>query len=259
MATGHEFEWILSGVDTKGYNVSQADRATIRRQAMLKASRTRQLLGKDGNINRGQYPVFVGRQSDSSPTLNAVSKRSYAIAAQSSNLHTRQVPPPMPLSEWDRVSFINGISLFDLPSMPGNVGHLALFHNSPDQLVSLLRQRKTSYLNHIPERYGQYLCLDHAVQALVSKVHEMIDPCNSTVRIAALRTYGRALRTIEKAITSSDSTVQSDLLCAAELLRLIEVSTWEYTTCSPPLTGAYRLSTSQEEMPGLNISREHYA
>lgn len=232
MATGHKFEWILSGVDTKGYNVTQADRVKIRRQAMLKASNARRLLGKDGRINRGQYPVFFGKQNDSSPIRNELLKRSNAIIEQGSNLHTIQVPPPMPFSEWDHASLINGVSLFDLASMPENFGNSALFHNRPDQLISLLRQQKTSYLNHIPERYGRCLCLDHAIQALVSKVREMIDPSNPAFRMAALRAYGRALHTIEKSITSGKSTVQSDILCAAELLRLIEVSTLDHTSCS---------------------------
>jgi hypothetical protein len=66
MSTNTNFEWILSGTDTKGYNVSKSDRIAIRRQAMKKIGNTWRQRANYGRINVGQYPIFVSNDNDDS-------------------------------------------------------------------------------------------------------------------------------------------------------------------------------------------------
>jgi hypothetical protein len=93
----------------------------------------------------------------------------------------------------------------------------------PSRLVSPLRQRRPSYLFHISHRYGQTRCLDFVVQALLYKASAVIVPSNQRYENLALKPRGRVFHTLQEAISRLSRGAQTDVMCATELLGLIEV------------------------------------
>ena len=229
MGKQNQVEWIRCGPETQGYGVSKSDRVKIRRQAMAKVGTERRKRGNYGQANRGQYPVFEGAV-DSKPGTAESEQKPEALGSsdpyrgtQSGPVGCRRhmsqsIPATMPLSEWERATTVNGFNVLCI-AVPG----LELFVDSPDQLVSQLRQPKSSFLKYIPARYGSSPCLDHAVQAFVCKMREMLGAGDSKLRMGTLSHYGKALRAIQTAIGERTAGLQTDVLCSIDLLSLIEV------------------------------------
>ncbi len=180
------FQWVLVVPDPKGYNSSKVDRRAIRRQAMKTVSARWRQHGDHGRINMGQYPVFT--RNDNTTPLEAVQHRDARASGNPlpesdsvSNLGGTAVPgtvwdlssvsASMPLSGIERLRAMSRIDLLSLSSLTmTHVGKaVSSFLDRPSRLVPLLRQKKTSYLSHIPSRIGYNLCLDHTIYALLSK------------------------------------------------------------------------------------------
>lgn len=239
MSGGIGFEWILSSADAPGYQVSKSDRTTIRRQAMRKAGIARRARGNYGQCNLGQYPVFiVGKRVDRDAPFNVRGSRAKPMSEDdhhgSPHRSNTQVLPPrpasipraMPLSKWTRLSCVSGIDILQLSGLTAtHVGHAVstFFHHHPTRLVSLLRQPRTSYLYHVNNRYGESQCLDHAVRALVWKTRSLLDPGDSIHLTLALTSHREAIHSLQRAINDPRLCTQADILCATEVLGLIEV------------------------------------
>lgn len=232
-------EWILS-TSTAGHQVSKSDRATIRRQAMSQAAISRRKRGNYGQSNLGQYPVSVLRAhvnpraplpsntggSHAKPPL----EYDHHGSPHRSSPHVlpqqlASIPSAMPLSALTQLTCVSGIDLLQLSGLTAtHVGHAVstFFHHHPTRLVSLLRQPRTSYLYHINNRYGQGQCLDHAVRALAFKARCLLAPGDSTHLTLAFKSYGEAVHSLQRAINDPRLCTQPDVLCATELLGLIE-------------------------------------
>lgn len=234
-ARGMDLAWI-SSTGTDSYQVSKSDRATIRRQAMLKAGISRRKRGNYGQFNLGQYPVSVLSTHLPLPSDVGGSHAKppsrydhHGSPHRSSSLALPQqlvsIPPVMPLSELTQLSCVSGIDLLQLSGLTAtHVGHAVstFFHHHPTRLVSLLRQPRTSYLYHINNRYGQSQCLDNAVRALAFQARCLLAPNDSTHLRSALISHGEAIHSLQRAIDDPRLCTQPDVLCATELLGLIE-------------------------------------
>ncbi|KIM93844.1 hypothetical protein OIDMADRAFT_35307 [Oidiodendron maius Zn] len=234
-------EWILIAPDSKGYNSSKVDRRAIRRQAMKTISaRWRQ--SKDyGRINMGQYPVFAAkgnhtpvklaqyrddRELDSRILYRDITGSSSSTSAPRIAWELTSIPAPMPLSGMERVRALFGIDILNLsPLTVTHVGEATSLYFDPRTLrMALIHQQRSSYLSHIPRRFGHNPCLDQAIYALLSKAREILYPSTPNIRTIALSEHGKALRMLQEAIDNAASRTQPDVLCITELLGLIEAS-----------------------------------
>ncbi|KAH8812369.1 hypothetical protein F5884DRAFT_785194 [Xylogone sp. PMI_703] len=234
--TTSEFAWVSLRPDIKDFNISRAERRVIRRQAMSAVSRTWRREGGPNRVNMGQYPIFIQSSSPVSTQKGVVALKTVVSHSPSPNrpsLNIRPatpnrstIPASVPYSGLERLTAISGINLLNLSTLTvTHVGQTVseFFNQNPSQLVSLLRQRKVSYLSHIPARFGHSKFLDYALYALISKVREILNPSNLDCRTSALWEYGRALQALQAVIEDPLRRTEPDVLCATELLSLIEV------------------------------------
>lgn len=91
----------------------------------------------------------------------------------------------------------------------------------PTLLSSLLRQRSSSFLSFLPSRYGSSQCLDDAMHCLAAQAGNLFGYTTRTSTISAL--YGKALRSLQHAITDTNLCKEADVYCATRLLTLYEV------------------------------------
>jgi hypothetical protein len=244
---GPGLEWILIPPDSKGYNASKVDRRAIRRQAMKTISaRWRQ--SKDyGRVNMGQYPVFAAEgnntlvksaryrdagELDSHILYNDVTSNFSSTSTPRTAWESTSIPAPMPLSGMERVRAFFGIDILNLsPLTVTHIGEATSIYFDPQTLLmALLHQKRSSYLSHIPRRFGHNLSLDHAIYALLSKAREILYPSTPNIRTIALSEHGKALRMLQEAIGNPASRTQPDVLCITELLSLIEASRYLSST-----------------------------
>lgn len=234
-------EWILIPPDPKGYNTSKVDRRAIRRHAMKTISARWRQSKEYGKVNVGQYPSSAGKGNKAlvrpaqhgysgeldSRILYSDSTRSFSSTSDPPILaECAFIPPPMPLMGMERVRGLFGIDILSLsPLTITHVGEATSFYfDPPNLLMALLNQRKSSYLCHIPRRFGHNPCLDHAIYALLSKAREILYPHTPKITTIALSEHGKALRMLQGAIDNPASRIQPDVLCITELLGLIEAS-----------------------------------
>ena len=66
-------------------------------------------------------------------------------------------------------------------------------------------------------------CLTAATDCVLSKVKSVLEPHNPKARADASLYYRKALRSLNEALSDKTSNLDSDVLCATELLGLHEV------------------------------------
>lgn len=87
------------------------------------------------------------------------------------------------------------------------------------RLTSLIR----SYLQFIPSRYGTSDCLTAATNCVLGKVKMILAPHLFSCQETMLGLYAKALKTLQHAISDESACLDSDVLCATQLLSLHEV------------------------------------
>lgn len=102
----------------------------------------------------------------------------------------------------------------------GKTAALAI-QKQPTLLLSLLQQRPSSFLSFLPGRYGSSPCLDDAMNCLSAQAGNLFGYATRTSTISAL--YGKALRSLQHAITDANLCREADIYCATRLLTLYEV------------------------------------
>ncbi|KAF3479910.1 uncharacterized protein GIQ15_06886 [Arthroderma uncinatum] len=114
---------------------------------------------------------------------------------------------------------------FDLTSLSsftdidlGRVGFLSL-QNQPTPLAALLEKRSSSFLTHLPSRYGSSACLDDAMHCLAARAGKLL---GSPIRTTTLfRLYTKALKSLYTALEGH--LLDVDIYCATAILALYEL------------------------------------
>ncbi|RDW93342.1 uncharacterized protein DSM5745_00664 [Aspergillus mulundensis] len=92
--------------------------------------------------------------------------------------------------------------------------------SQPSLLSSLLQQRSTSFLSYLPSRYGSSRCLDDAIHCVAARAGQMFGYSTRAATISKL--YGKALRSLQHALSDSELCMGVDVYCATRLLTLYE-------------------------------------
>jgi len=248
-----------------------AVRTLIRKQAMRDVGMARKKKGSYGRVNMRQYPAYeattdpirsatdgfradsndsrVSLGSDSDSTLqgdtdelelerldgDAVVPFNRLVAEQIVTYNSLSLPTLSPNPDYERVRNKFGLDLTDLSILTNfNVGKstIAILSADPSRLASLLGQQQWSYLEYVPGRYGRSECLTAATNVLLAKAHLVLAPREDQGHALCSRLYGKALRSLQDALTDESKALSADVLCATQLLSLHEVGHFEPRTGS---------------------------
>lgn len=135
--------------------------------------------------------------------------------------------PPVPLmSGFERLFADVGFNVLNLDELIGAASWRITdtsFSHGPSNLRSVIMQRE-SYFSHLPARYGSGTpCLDDALRCIAVKVKRVLSPEAYIGDAGDAGLYGKALRSLQSAITG-ESWSDPNVLCAAELISVYEVS-----------------------------------
>ena len=129
-------------------------------------------------------------------------------------------PPVAPLianslTSYEAFRLVYNFDVQDLSALTSfHVGKPVLFAiaNSPCLLHTLLGHRIASYLVFIPSRYGTKPYFNAAVECLASRAYSALRPHDVRSRGVALRSYTRALRLLQEAVSDADACEDADLI-----------------------------------------------
>jgi len=195
---------------------NEDSRVLIRRQAARsgrKHQRT-QTVDQDQNDTQGGSEALVRR--------GVAVKRVVPTEDDDSVYHSIAPQPSLTGYEALRVRFnfdITYLASFTDVDL-GKTAALAI-QKQPTLLSSLLQQRPSSFLSFLPGRYGSSPCLDDAMNCLAAQAGNLFGYATRTSTISAL--YGKALRSLQHAITDANLCREADVYCATRLLTLYEV------------------------------------
>lgn len=98
-----------------------------------------------------------------------------------------------------------------------------LLSQNPSQLILQLHaHRRSSYFLYIPSRYDDVACLRDATDCVIARTQQVLSP-DTKMEQGAIRTYVKALRSLQAALDDPTQRLQPEVLCAAEILALYEV------------------------------------
>lgn len=89
-------------------------------------------------------------------------------------------------------------------------------------VVQMRSQRQWSYLSFLPARYAHDPCLREAADCCVARAQQIVTPqINGEAKVLAR--HGRALASLQKAISDPKQCYKPEVLCATEILAMYEV------------------------------------
>lgn len=97
-----------------------------------------------------------------------------------------------------------------------------LLRDKPNRLVSLLQKRRSSFLAHLPSRYGSSACLDDAMHCVAARAAQILG--SSMRKSTPSILYGKALSSLQIAIRDSVACTGPEVYCATRLMVLHEVT-----------------------------------
>lgn len=140
--------------------------------------------------------------------------------------HSKALPPIVSISTED-YWHVRSKSAIDLSSLAiftnFNIGKstISTLANSASRLPTVLYHQQWSYLEYIPQRYSHSKCLAAAADCILAKIGNVLSP-RAGAESSVLRLYAKALQLVQQAVASS-SCIDSDVLCAIQLLSLHEL------------------------------------
>jgi hypothetical protein len=99
-----------------------------------------------------------------------------------------------------------------------------MLRSEPSQLSGVLLCRQWSYFSFIPPRFGTVRALDDAFRSLITIAHSTLIPAHKRSDATILGYYSKALHNLQSAVDNPDARYTSEVLCAAAILSLFEVS-----------------------------------
>lgn len=100
----------------------------------------------------------------------------------------------------------------------------AVLRSEPSQLPGVLQCRQWSYFSFVPPRFGDVQALDDAFRSLVTIAHSALLPAHKRSDATILGYYAKALHSLQSAVDDPRTRHTSEVLCAAAILSLFEVS-----------------------------------
>ncbi|KAK5204696.1 hypothetical protein LTR41_009552 [Exophiala xenobiotica] len=219
--------------------LSVADRSTIRKISRQVGAATRKANGNGRKVNVLQIPDFLiaGAESVASPQQQSAGYYSQpltttgclvkakpqkplglGLSRQPSNPSLEQkhlrpttsVPASLPLSSNGR-PIPSSMSVFMLPDLTTRLLDYATGQDvltNPLRWVKAFRLSRQSSLRFLPLCYGHSKCLDDAIDCAAGRLQLCLagngQGHTSTSQLQVARLYGRALRSLNVALTSSD-------------------------------------------------------
>ncbi|PVH78222.1 hypothetical protein DL98DRAFT_635944 [Cadophora sp. DSE1049] len=213
-----EFQFVNSTISCPTVPQDLAVRSMIRKQAMKQASAARKRTGNYGKHNLRQYPIFLYDQD--------------ILEAESTNLGMEvsvfsESIPRSPCAQGFELTCtktnFNILLLSSLATLHVCRPVRQLLSQSPNRLVVQLKaHRRSSYFTYIPSRYDDVPCLRDAIDCVIARTQQIISPDPST-EWQALRSYVKALRSLQAALDDPEQRLQPEVLCATEILALYEL------------------------------------
>ncbi|RFU76630.1 hypothetical protein TARUN_5569 [Trichoderma arundinaceum] len=204
-------------------------RKQIRRQAMSRSAHARRKKGGYGQHNLIQYPVEILYDND-----NSGEKLSWSAPR---DLVRTVVPASLPGCPYERMRIQYNFDLLDLSQLTSfhiSYATASILANKPTMLTEVLGHRHWSYLNYLPGRIGNNGALDKAAACVAARAQQWLAAPSQPISGRILKLYASALEALQAELQCSDACVQSDVLCATELLgiyELLKMSTedaWNY-------------------------------
>ena len=241
-------------------------RLTIRKQAMAKAAAARKKKGNYGRVNLLQRPpqendvtnasigepdrdvmlrheaqrIPVRYQEQITKTINIESDPSQSAAAaisavptflEHASLQPPTIPASMPLTGYEAIRAESNVDILDLSALTTyHVSRITAqqLATKPSNLINILRHRQWSFLSYVPSRWGNTLCLDHAVRCVVSRVQDYLSSPTGLPSPQSLKQYAIAIASLQEALGDPYQAICPDVLCATEVMALYEVSFHEF-------------------------------
>ena len=241
--------------DAQKRTLSVVDRHTIRKVSRLVGAATRKAQGPAKRINTLQLPDFLVPQRQERQEiakLGADSKREnrsrgylqrhletsaeISLSYSSPDVwdqrlsHDRSylpnIPFPLPFLPNGR-KIPNDLAIFTQPDLTASLlrrAAVADVNANPRRWVKICRLAQESVLQVLPQRYGYSRCLDDAIDSVTGRIQQYLgqDAENQLNHTRVKRAYGRALRSLQTALASSNS-VDWTVWYATLLLALFEV------------------------------------
>ncbi|WZH50217.1 uncharacterized protein QYS62_011461 [Fusarium acuminatum] len=96
-----------------------------------------------------------------------------------------------------------------------------LLQGEPNRLISLLQKQYSSFLFYLPTRYGSSTCLDDAMHCVAARAGQMLG--FQMPKSMPYILYGKALKSLQIAISDGAECTESDIYCVTRLLVLYEI------------------------------------
>ncbi|KAF4438682.1 hypothetical protein F53441_12755 [Fusarium austroafricanum] len=184
--------------------VSQDDKINIRRQAARS--------GNKRHKRRRPESTTQEDESDSQIRLAVLEKRAYTLRPRLSSKGYESLRATYNFDILDLASFAD----VDLATNAHQ-----LVQNEPNWYKDILRQSASSFLVHLPSRYGQDPCLDDTMRCVAARASQMVGmpmkPCIPDLL------YGKALESLQKEIGKPSFTPTVNSYGATRLLVLYEL------------------------------------
>ncbi|RSL43076.1 hypothetical protein CEP53_011882 [Fusarium sp. AF-6] len=103
-----------------------------------------------------------------------------------------------------------------------------LLQNEPSWCKEILKKSPSSFLVHLPSRYGQDACLDDAMRCVAARASQMVGLLMKQCTPDLL--YGKALRSLQGEIRDGSVCPTANSYCATRLLMLYELLGKPHTT-----------------------------
>ncbi len=221
-----ELSFINHGTNHR--SLSDADRSTIRKISRQVGAATRKAKDNGKKVNVLQIPDFL--TADAESVASAQQSAGYSqepgclvkVKPQKPLGHSRElsnrerkhhclttsVPASLALSSNGR-PFPSSMSVFMLPDLTTRLLDYATGQDvltNPLRWVKAFRLSRQSVLRFLPLCYGHSKCLDDAINCVAARLQLCLagNGQGHTSQLQVARLYGRALRSLNAALTSSD-------------------------------------------------------
>ncbi|KAH7232747.1 hypothetical protein BKA59DRAFT_446238 [Fusarium tricinctum] len=171
--------------------------------------------------SRESIPAAMRAPGATSPTKNRHGMYKGNTLCDALNLGS--VPQPLS-SRYETFRLSYNFDITDLTSFTDVdlvTNAYRLLQGEPNRLISLLQKQYSSFLFYLPTRYGSSTCLDDAMHCVAARAGQMLG--FQMPKSMPYILYGKALKSLQIAISDGAECTESDIYCVTRLLVLYEL------------------------------------